>query len=182
MRYEIREIGYEVWDRVRTWSANMRADHFLVFGRTIAGRKRGRRFKAAGANETRRVRAGCFVRGLSCARRLGFGAKAGLCERAGIWTAFNKLQQSRILVSQTTTIVASSLLCSDAGFGSEKLASGRGKRHFMREACSDARFGGGKLASGRGKRNILLEPCSDAGFWGEKLASGREKQIGRAHV
>ena len=54
MRYEI---------GVRTWSANMRADHFLVFGRTIAGRKRGRRFKAAGANETQRVRAGCFVRG-----------------------------------------------------------------------------------------------------------------------
>ena len=72
MRYEI---------GARTWSANMRADHFLVFGRTIAGRKRGRRFKAAGANETRRVRAGCFVRGLSCARRLGSGAKTGLCAR-----------------------------------------------------------------------------------------------------
>ena len=38
--------------------------------------KRGRRFKAAGANETQRVPAGCFVRGLSCARRLGFGAKS----------------------------------------------------------------------------------------------------------
>ena len=47
----------------------------LSLRRTIAGRKRGRRFKAAGANETQRVRAGCFVRGLSCARQLGFGAK-----------------------------------------------------------------------------------------------------------
>ena len=82
-----------------TWSANMRADHVLVYGRTIAGRKRGRRFKAAGANETQRVRAGCFVRGLSCARRLGFGAKAELGEKAGLWTGFNKLQLSRILVS-----------------------------------------------------------------------------------
>ena len=73
--------GYDIGDRARTWSANMRADHLLVFGRTIAGRKRGRRFKAAGANETQRVRAGCFVRGLSCARRLGSGAKTGLCAR-----------------------------------------------------------------------------------------------------
>lgn len=80
-----------------TWSANMKADHFLVLGRTIAGRKRGRRFKAAGANETQRVRAGCLVRGINCARRLGFGAKTELCARAE--------------------------LCSDARFWSEKLAS-----------------------------------------------------------
>ena len=65
---------------MRTWSANMRADHFLVFGRTIAGRKRGRRFKAAGANETQRVRAGCFVRGLSFAsvRGMSFAGVRGL--------------------------------------------------------------------------------------------------------
>jgi hypothetical protein len=55
---EIRNYG--IW--YRPWSANMKADHFLVFGRTIAGRKQGRRLKAVSANETQRVRSDCFVR------------------------------------------------------------------------------------------------------------------------
>ena len=63
MRYEI---------GVRAWSANMRADHFLVFGRTIAGRKQGRRFKAVSANETQRVRTDCFVRMQSVSNK-GYG-------------------------------------------------------------------------------------------------------------
>ena len=93
----------------------MKADHFLVLGRTIAGRKRGRRFKAAGANETRRVRAGCFVRGLSFARQLGFARRLGFAR--GLSCA------RRLGFEAKTELCARAELCSDAGFGGEKLAS-----------------------------------------------------------
>ena len=65
-------------------------------------------------------------------------ARAELCAAAGIWSEDWALCEA---------IVASSLRCNDARFWREKLASGRGKRHFMREPCSDAGFGSGKLAS-----------------------------------
>ena len=52
----------EIWKQHRPWSANTPADHYFVLGRTIAGRKQGRRFKAVSANETQRVRTDCFVR------------------------------------------------------------------------------------------------------------------------
>ena len=52
------DVQYNIWP----WSANTPADHCIVFRRTIAGQKQGRRLKASSANETQRVRAGGFVR------------------------------------------------------------------------------------------------------------------------
>ena len=40
----------EIWKQHWPWSANTPADHYLVIGRTIAGQKQGRRFKAFSAN------------------------------------------------------------------------------------------------------------------------------------
>ena len=40
----------EIWKQHRPWSANTPADHYFVLGRTIAGQKQGRRFKAVSAN------------------------------------------------------------------------------------------------------------------------------------
>ena len=75
-------------------------------------------------------------------------ARAELCAAAGIWSEDWALCEA---------IVASDLRCSDAGFGGEKLASGREKRHFMRELCSDARFGGWKacVAEDGGERFLV---------------------------
>ena len=52
------DVQYNIWP----WSANTPADHYIVFLRSIAGQKQGRRLKASSANETQRVRAGGFVR------------------------------------------------------------------------------------------------------------------------
>ena len=52
------DVQYNIWP----WSANTPADHYIVFRRTIAGQKQGRRLKASSANETQRARAGGFVR------------------------------------------------------------------------------------------------------------------------
>ena len=62
----------EIWKQYRPWSANTPADHYLVLGRTIAGQKQGRRFKAFSANETQRVRTECFVRMLIFRQELNF--------------------------------------------------------------------------------------------------------------
>ena len=51
------DVQYNIWP----WSANTPADHYIVYRRTIAGQKQGRRLKASTANETQRVRAGGFV-------------------------------------------------------------------------------------------------------------------------
>ena len=62
----------EIWKQHRPWSANTPADHYFVLGRTIAGQKQGRRFKAFSANETQRVRTECFVRILIFVQDLNF--------------------------------------------------------------------------------------------------------------
>ena len=62
----------EIWKQHRPWSANTPADHYFVLGRTIAGQKQGRRFKAFSANKTQRVRTECFVRMLSFRQELNF--------------------------------------------------------------------------------------------------------------
>ena len=84
----------EIWKQHRPWSANTPADHYFVLGRTIAGQKQGRRFKAFSANETQRVRTECFVRQLIFVQELNLCANAdfgtrdefltgsGLCSRS----------------------------------------------------------------------------------------------------
>ena len=62
----------EIWKQHRPWSANTPADHYFVLGRTIAGQKQGRRFKAFSANKTQRVRTECFVRMLIFRQELNF--------------------------------------------------------------------------------------------------------------
>ena len=68
--YSGSDDGYEIG--VRAWSANMRADHFLVFGRTIAGRKAGPAIQSS-----QRERNPKGSRWLLCAKAVHNGIVAG---------------------------------------------------------------------------------------------------------
>ena len=129
----------------------MRADHFLVFGRTIAGRKRGRRFKAAGANETQRVRAGCFVRGLSFAsvRGMSFAGVRGL--------SFASVRRMSFAGVRGMSF-ASVRRMSFAGVRGMSFAGVRGMQAYLRVYSKNKRSPGGAGMTVMGIRVLRMSP------------------------
>ena len=139
----------------RPWSANMPADHYLVLWRTIDGRKQGRRFKAASANKTQRVRTDCFVRMQGVSDKDYGRHTSVLIFRRPLCHLYIYNLHSGSLKPHLNVILAITVSylgaktsqwsrqnvqkCSDARFWAEKRASKAGRRHFVREARSDAR-------------------------------------------
>ena len=135
----------------------------LSLKRTVAGRKQGRRFKAASANETQRVRTDCFVRMQGVSDKDYGRHTSVLIFRRPLCHLYIYNLHSGSLKPHLNVILATT-----ASYLGAKTS--QWSRQNVQK-CSDARICCKKLASGRisvADGGIL---CCDAGKRSEKLAS-----------